>query len=76
LRCSGAPVYINIDEAFTKLLDATRPGKARDAYMWGSHAPNERATVMEFSTSRSADVVRGFLGQDGSSVAYTDGALM
>jgi transposase len=69
-------VYLHIDEAFTKLLDATRPGKARDAYVWGFYAPYEQAMVMEFSTSRSADVLRGFLGEDWSGVAHTDGALM
>lgn len=69
-------VYLHIDEAFTKLLDATRPGGARDAYVWGFYAPHEQAMVMEFSTSRSADVVRAFLGEDWSGVAHTDGALM
>jgi transposase len=73
VRCG---VYLHIDEAFTKLLDATRPGKARDAYVWGFFAPHEQAMVMEFSTSRSADVVRGFLGDEWSGVAHTDGALM
>jgi len=31
-----ADSYIHIDEAFTKLLDHERKGKARDAYVWAS----------------------------------------
>jgi hypothetical protein len=39
-------VYLHMDEAFTKLFDTTRPGKARDAYASGFLAPHEQAMVM------------------------------
>jgi transposase len=68
--------YLHIDEAFTKLLDAGRKGKARDAYVWGFHAPEKQAMVMQFSTSRSAAVLLDFFPEDWSGVAHSDGALM
>jgi transposase len=68
--------YLHIDEAFTKLLDAGRKGKARDAYVWGFYAPEKQAMVMQFSTSRSADILFDFFPEDWSGVAHTDGALM
>jgi hypothetical protein len=69
-------VYIHIDEAYTKLLDPDRRGKARDAYFWGFYAPFEQAIIMEFSTSRSAKVLQNFLGDNWSGVAQSDGAMM
>src|SRR5271170_6627220 len=38
--------YVQLDETFTKLIDPDRGGRARDAYLWGYHAPHEKAIVL------------------------------
>lgn len=65
--------YIIIDETFLKVLDPQRRGAARTAYLWGFYAPHEDVVVMEFSTSRGAEVVLKFLPPDWAGVAHTDG---
>jgi transposase len=58
--------YVQVDETFTKLLDPDRGGRARDAYLWGYHAPHERAIVLEFSASRSAPLLSSRLAGRGA----------
>jgi transposase len=68
--------YVQLDETFTKLLDPDRSGRARDAYLWGYHAPHERAIVLEFSPSRSGEILHRFFPRDWCGEVQTDGAKM
>lgn len=68
--------YVQVDETFTKLLDPDRPGRARDAYLWGYHAPHERAIVLEFSPSRSGEILHRFFPRGWQGQVQTDGAKM
>ena len=68
--------YVQVDETFTKLLDPDRGGRARDAYLWGYHAPHERAIVLEFSPSRSGEILHRFFPPDWCGEVQTDGAKM
>jgi transposase len=68
--------YVQVDETFTKLLDPDRGGKARDAYLWGYHAPHERAIVLEFSLSRSGEILHRFFPRGWQGEVQTDGAKM
>jgi transposase len=68
--------YVQLDETFTKLLDRDRGGKARDAYLWGYHAPHEQALVLEFSPSRSGEILYRFFPPDWHGQVQTDGAKM
>jgi transposase len=68
--------YVQVDETFTKLLDPERRGRSRDAYLWGYHAPHEKALVLEFSPSRSGSILHDFFPRHWSGVVQTDGAKM
>jgi transposase len=68
--------YVHVDETFTKLLDPDRPGKAREAYLWGYRDPKEKVVVLEFSTSRSAQILHDFFPKDWAGIVQTDGAAM
>ena len=68
--------YVQVDETFTKLLDPDRGGRARDAYLWGYHAPHERAIVLEFSPSRSGEILHRFFPRGWCGEVQTDGAKM
>jgi transposase len=68
--------YVQLDETFTKLLDPDRGGRARDAYLWGYHAPHERAVVLEFSPSRSGEILHRFFPPSWQGEVQTDGAAM
>ena len=52
--------YVQVDETFTKLLDPERRGRSRDAYLSGYHAPHEKAVVLEFSSTRSGEILYEF----------------
>jgi transposase len=68
--------YAQVDETFTKVLDPDRRGKSRDAYLWGYLAPREKAFVMEFSLSRSGEILHGFFHSGWSGAIQADGARM
>jgi transposase len=68
--------YIHIDEAFTKVLDRKRKGKARVAYMWGFYGPEVQAMYMEFSLSRGHEILLGFLPKEWTGGVHSDGAKM
>lgn len=68
--------YVQVDETFTKLLDPDRRGRSHDAYLWGYHAPHEKAIVLEFSPSRSGAILHDFFPLQWSGDVQTDGAKM
>jgi hypothetical protein len=68
--------YVQVDETFTKLIDPDRRGRSRDAYLWGYHAPYEKAVVFEFSPTRSAAILHDFFPEKWTGVVQTDGAQM
>ncbi len=68
--------YVQVDETFTKLIDPDRRGRSRDAYLWGYHAPDEKAVVFEFSPNRSAAIVYDFFPEKWTGIVQTDGAAM
>jgi hypothetical protein len=68
--------YVQLDETFTKLLDRDRGGRARDAYLWGYHAPHEQALVLEFSPSRGGEILHRFFSGSRQGQMQTDGAKM
>jgi transposase len=68
--------YVQVDETFTKLLDPERRGRSHDAYLWGYHAPHEKAIVLEFSPTRNGEILYDFFPPGWSGVAQTDGAAM
>jgi len=68
--------YVQVDETFTKLMDPDRRGGARDAYLWGYHAPHDKAVVFEFSPTRSGAILHDFFAQAWAGVVQTDGAQM
>lgn len=68
--------YVQVDETFTKLIDPDRRGRSRDAYLWGYHAPEEKAVVFEFSPTRSAAIVYDFFPDKWAGIVQTDGAAM
>jgi len=68
--------YVQVDETFTKLIDPDRRGRSRDAYLWGYHAPHEKAVVFEFSPTRSAAILHDFFPEKWTGVVQTDGAQM
>jgi len=57
-------------------LDPERRGRSRDAYLWGYHAPHEKAVVLEFSPTRSGEILYDFFPSRWSGIAQTDGAPM
>lgn len=68
--------YIHIDEAFTKVLDPKRRGKARTAFMWGFYGPQVEAVYMKFSQTRDHENILQFFPEDWSGDVHTDGAEM
>jgi transposase len=68
--------YAQVDETFTKVLDPDRRGRSRDAYLWGYLAPREKAFVLEFSLSRSGQILHGFFDLDWGGAIQADGARM
>jgi transposase len=68
--------YVQVDETFTKLIDPDRRGRSRDAYLWGYHAPHEKAVVFEFSPSRSGAILYDFFPEKWAGIVQTDGAQM
>jgi transposase len=68
--------YVQVDETFTKLMDPDRRGGSHDAYLWGYHAPHEKAVVFEFSPSRSGAILHDFFPQAWVGIVQTDGAKM
>ncbi len=68
--------YVQVDETFTKLLDPDRRGRSRDAYLWGYHAPDVPAIVLEFSPSRSGAILHEFFPPDWHGDVQSDGAKM
>jgi transposase len=68
--------YVQVDETFTKLIDPDRRGQSRDAYLWGYHAPHEKAVVFEFSPSRSGTILHDFFPERWAGIVQTDGAQM
>jgi len=64
--------YIQMDETPISLLDPERGGKARDAWLWAVHAPEQDSVIFEFNKSRShappKELLDGFEG-----VLQTDG---
>jgi hypothetical protein len=63
--------YAQVDETFTKVLDPDRRGRSRDAYLWGYLAPREKAFVLEFSLSRSGQILHGFFHLDWGGIAIS-----
>jgi hypothetical protein len=68
--------YVQVDETFTKLLDPERRGRSHDAYLWGYHAPHEKAIVLEFSPDRRSEILYDFFPARWTGVVQTDGAAM
>lgn len=68
--------YVQVDETFTKLIDPDRRGRSRDAYLWGYHAPQAQAIVLEFSPSRGSGILHGFFPPAWRGEVQTDGAAM
>lgn len=68
--------YAQVDETFTKVLDPDRRGRSRDAYLWGYLAPREKAFVLEFSLSRSGQILHGFFDLGWGGAVQADGARM
>ena len=44
--------YLQLDETPISLLDPERPGKARDAWLWAIHAPEQKIVAFEFHLTR------------------------
>ena len=65
--------YIQADETAVKLLDAERPGAARDSWLWTYLAPGAQALVFDFHESRGRDSPRNFIPEDWQGVLQTDG---
>jgi hypothetical protein len=57
-------------------MDPDRRGRSHDAYLWGYHAPHEKAIVLEFSPSRSGSILHDFFPLHWSGEVQTDGAKM
>jgi len=68
--------YVQVDETFTKLLDPERRGRSHDAYLWGYHAPHEKAIVLEFSPDRRSEILYDFFPVRWKGIVQTDGAAM
>ena len=64
--------YIQMDETPISLLDPERGGKARDAWLWAVHSPEQNSVIFEFNKSRSHAPPKALLeGFEG--VLQTDG---
>ncbi len=57
-------------------MDPDRRGRSHDAYLWGYHAPHEKAIVLEFSPSRSGSILHDFFPLHWDGDVQTDGAKM
>ena len=72
IRRATAGRYLQLDETPISLLDPERPGKARDAWLWAIHAPEEKIVAFEFHLTRGhgppKELLAGFKG-----VLQTDG---
>lgn len=64
--------YIQMDETPISLLDPERSGRARDAWLWAVHSPEQDSVIFEFNKSRSHAPPQALLG-DFSGVLQTDG---
>jgi transposase len=64
--------YIQMDETPISLLDPERGGKARDAWLWAVHSPEQKSVIFEFNKSRSHAPPKALL-EDFSGVLQTDG---
>ena len=64
--------YIQMDKTPVSVLDPERAGKARDAWLWAVHSPEQKIIVFEFHKNRShappKQLLDGFQG-----VLQTDG---
>ena len=65
--------YCQADETPVKVIDAERPGAARDAWLWTYHAPEAKAVVFDFQLSRGRDGPRAFIPEDWRGILQTDG---
>jgi transposase len=65
--------YCQADETPVKVLDAERPGAARDAWLWTYHAPHAQVIVFDFHESRGRDGPRAFIPEHWQGVLQTDG---
>jgi transposase len=72
VRRATAGRYLQIDETPIALLDPERPGKARNAWLWAIHAPEQEIVAFEFHLTRGhgppKELLAGFAG-----VLQTDG---
>jgi transposase len=68
--------YVQVDETFTALCDPDRPGATRTAYLWGYLSPHQQAVVLEFATSRRADILEDTFAPNWRGTVQTDGASM
>jgi transposase len=64
--------YIQMDETPISLLDPERGGRARDAWLWAVHAPEQTSVIFEFNKSRSHAPPKALL-EDFAGVLQTDG---
>lgn len=69
IRRSG---FQQMDETPIALLDPERPGAARDAWLWVSHAPTESAVCFGFHLTRGHGPPLAWL-RDFSGILQTDG---
>ena len=64
--------YLQMDETPISLLDPERPGKARNAWLWALHDPEQKIVAFEFHLTRGhgppKELLDGFKG-----VLQTDG---
>jgi transposase len=56
--------YAQIDETFAPLIDPKRQGRTHTAYLWGYLSPKAKACVLQFSLSRSGDILEEFFPCD------------
>jgi len=64
--------YLQMDETPISVLDPERGGKARDAWLWAVHGPEQDSVIFEFNKSRSHGPPKALLeGFEG--VLQTDG---
>ena len=72
VRRARAGRYLQMDETPISLLDPERPGKARNAWLWAIHAPEQKIVAFEFHLTRGhgppKNLLDGFVG-----VLQTDG---
>ncbi len=64
--------YVLGDETPIRVLDPTRPGAAREAWLWTFLAPGKKSVVFDFQTTRSHEPALGFL-REYAGIFQTDG---